>query len=57
MEPDPKPEKTKPLNLAEDHEEFLQILDEQGCPRCGSDDVVWDDDEGSYYCENCHTYI
>ncbi|OUL36370.1 hypothetical protein BV372_08105 [Nostoc sp. T09] len=27
------------------------------CPRCGPDDVVWEEDDGSFYCEHCHTYI
>lgn len=55
-EPNQEP-KTKPLNLAEDYFEYLEILDEQGCPYCGSHEIVWEEDDGSYYCENCHTFI
>lgn len=49
--------KFTPLNLAKDHEEYLQILADQGCPYCQSDEVVWEEDDSSYYCENCHSFI
>ena len=41
----------------DDYMEHKRLIEEDGCPRCGSEEVVWEEDDASYYCETCHTYI
>ena len=41
----------------DDYMEHKRLIEEDGCPRCGSKEVVWEEDDASYYCETCHTYI
>ncbi len=48
---------SKPLHDAEDYFEYLQLLDEQGCPFCGSDNYAWEEEDGAHYCQNCHNFF
>jgi ribosomal protein L37AE/L43A len=33
---------------------IVKTVDKSKCPHCGSEDIVYFEEEGFYWCSNCH---
>lgn len=55
-----KPDEIKAPETPEEYFDYWDEIEQRyryGCPRCGSDEIVWEEEECSRYCESCHSYV